>query len=107
MVNKSELIDLIGEETPSHLLNQLSLGISRWWLSVWSVGLKSESKSSAYYLGFYVLFNLIVVVFVFHGNNVLFRGAYKASKYLHEKLAARVLRAPMSFFGIYCYFLLY
>jgi len=71
------------------------------WLEYWARVVDTTSHSLYYFLSVYaalVLTYMIVDVYLTYVCNV--HASVNASKTLHEKLLARVLRLPMSFFDV-------
>jgi ATP-binding cassette subfamily C (CFTR/MRP) protein 1 len=69
---------------------------SSWWLSYWSE--HRNTGTPWFYLGIYVLINIVVVALTMGKELIIRISGWKASQTLFRELLAAVMYAPMSFF---------
>lgn len=87
-----------------HALNVLactrqSQVLQNLWLSVWSNATAADPHiNSSNYLMVYFGLGVLSLVFAFTRTIALVYGAFNASRQLHRRLLATILRMPMSFF---------
>ncbi|CAN3376554.1 hypothetical protein DIURU_002695 [Diutina rugosa] len=69
------------------------------WLSFW-VSKKWPERSDGFYIGLYVMFNILYVIFLIAAFMLLVRLVVIASRRLHLKALERVIHTPMAYIDV-------
>ncbi|RLN87100.1 hypothetical protein BBJ28_00022786, partial [Nothophytophthora sp. Chile5] len=80
--------------------------VATWWLSYWSEhsqvkdgkGKVADPQSQMFYVYVYMGLNVVYAVALYFRAITTYKGGLRASRSLFQKLLARILRAPTSFF---------